>query len=116
MDEGGFELDCRQVIAVAEEEASAVDAGDLNRYLAILVDDAVFIRQTRCPRSARNYGNGCATPWSNARNGSWNHRSHLECARTAGGGLILLGCFPVWQRPSSDGPAQRGRAFLLVRA
>jgi ketosteroid isomerase-like protein len=39
------DLDCKQVFAVTEEERTAIEAGDINRYLALLSDNAVFMPQ-----------------------------------------------------------------------
>lgn len=41
----GSDLDCQRVFAVTEEERAAIEAGDIDRYLALLSDDAVFMPQ-----------------------------------------------------------------------
>jgi ketosteroid isomerase-like protein len=45
MNHGDADRDCRQVFALTEEEAAAVEAGDIDRYLSLLSDDAVFLPQ-----------------------------------------------------------------------
>jgi ketosteroid isomerase-like protein len=45
MVDAASELDRRQIFAVTEEEKAAIEAGDLQRYLALLSDDAVFMPQ-----------------------------------------------------------------------
>jgi len=44
-------LDRRQVMAVADAEAEAIGSGSLERYLAILTDDAVFMPPNLLPKS-----------------------------------------------------------------
>jgi ketosteroid isomerase-like protein len=45
MVDAASELDCQQVLAVTEEEKAAIGAGDIQRYLALLSEDAVFMPQ-----------------------------------------------------------------------
>ena len=35
----------RDIFAITEEEAAAIEAGDIDRYVAVLSDDAVFMPQ-----------------------------------------------------------------------
>lgn len=37
------ETDLQKIIAVTDEEAAAIEAGDAQRYLALLADDALFM-------------------------------------------------------------------------
>ncbi len=39
------DLDRQQIFAVTEEEKTAIEAGDIHRYLALLSEDAVFMPQ-----------------------------------------------------------------------
>ena len=43
--DAGLDRDRQQVFAVTEEEVAAIEAGDVDRYLALLSDDAVFMPQ-----------------------------------------------------------------------
>ncbi len=43
MPESISETDQQKVIAVADEEAAAIETGDARRYLALLADDALFM-------------------------------------------------------------------------
>jgi len=45
MIEEGLDLDGQRVFAVTEEETAAIEAGDIDRYLSLLSDDAVFMPQ-----------------------------------------------------------------------
>ncbi len=45
------DFDRQHVIAVADEEASAIRTGDIDRYLAILTEDAMFMPPNLLPKT-----------------------------------------------------------------
>jgi ketosteroid isomerase-like protein len=47
----GPESERQQVISVTDEEVTAVSTGDLDRYLAILTEDAVFMPPNLLPKT-----------------------------------------------------------------
>jgi ketosteroid isomerase-like protein len=63
-------MDRRQVIAVADQEAAAMSASDMDQYLAILADDAVFLPPSSPARRGgelrqwlRDFLEGFTTEW-----------------------------------------------------
>jgi ketosteroid isomerase-like protein len=55
---GVSETDLQQAVAVTDEEAAAIRAGDIARYLAILSDDALFL-----PPNSKPMGGGELREW-----------------------------------------------------
>jgi ketosteroid isomerase-like protein len=53
MTDSGPELDRQQVVAVTDEEVAAISAGDFDRYLAILTDDAVYLPPNLPPKNGK---------------------------------------------------------------
>ncbi len=57
---GELDHDRRQVCALTEAEAAAIEAGDTDTYLSLLSDDARSCRRMLPPRLATIFGNGYA--------------------------------------------------------
>lgn len=50
-------LDCQEIFRITQEEVSAIEAGDIGKYLSVLSPDAVFMPQNVAAKSGDDLRN-----------------------------------------------------------